>query len=62
MKMYSYKCRSCDTQFDVIDTLLDVVYCPFCREEVQRDYRREANPIHFRGKGFYKNDNKKEGK
>ena len=62
MSAYSYKCRSCDLKFDVLEVLLEVatLCCPFCREEVHRDYKRETNPIHFRAPGFYKTDNKKD--
>ena len=61
MTTYSYKCSACKTQFDVhgIKSTM-TIYCPVCGEEASRDYKREANPIHFRGDGFYKTDNKKD--
>ena len=59
MKIYSYKCRPCETLFDVYDVKATMtIYCPVCGEEAHRDYKRETNPIHFRGSGFYKTDNK----
>ena len=61
MKTYSYKCLACKIQFDIhnINSAM-TVYCPICGEEANRDYKREANPVHFHGEGFYRTDNKKD--
>jgi putative FmdB family regulatory protein len=61
MPEYTYKCTSCESQFDVtlsISALIgSQVTCPFCRSMKTRKVITIPNVI-FKSKGFYKTDNR----
>ena len=57
MPNYTYRCESCEEQFDVIQMMSDapVTECPTCGESVKRIIGRNIG-IQFKGSGFYVND------
>jgi putative FmdB family regulatory protein len=58
MPVYSYRCRTCDHQFEIRQRMTDdpLTECPNCQGEV----RRVVNSVGvvFKGKGFYVTDNR----
>jgi putative FmdB family regulatory protein len=58
MPVYSYRCKTCDYQFEVRQRMTDepLTECPVC----QGDIRRVVNSVGvvFKGKGFYVTDNR----
>ncbi len=60
MPTYGYKCRECETEFDVFRKISDdpVEKCPKCGGPVKRVFHPVG--IIFKGSGFYTTDNKKE--
>lgn len=58
MPIYEYKCKKCDKTFDLLHDLNEpsVQVCLYCQGEAIRIF--QANPIVFKGSGFYKTDYK----
>lgn len=59
MPTYGYKCRECETEFDVFQKISDdpVKKCPKCDGPVKRVFHPVG--IIFKGSGFYTTDYKK---
>ncbi len=59
MPTYGYKCRECETEFDVFQKISDgpVEKCPQCGGPVKRVFHPVG--IIFKGSGFYTTDYKK---
>lgn len=66
MITYCFQCDKCEIGFNInikYDGFFNpsqIKYCPICKHEMYRDYRRENKFIQFKGSGFYSTDNKKE--
>jgi len=58
MPTYGYKCRRCETEFDVIQKMSDdpIEKCPKCDGPVKRVFHPVG--IIFKGSGFYTTDYK----
>jgi len=57
MPTYSYRCLDDKTLQELnrsVDTRDDLVECPRCNREMVREY--QANPVIFKGSGFYSTD------
>ncbi len=58
MPTYTYQCKSCKHEFDVLQKLFDSPpKCEECGKKVKRLIRPIAG-IHFKGSGFYETDYK----
>ena len=57
MPTYEYKCKNCEKEFDVVQSIMDdaLTACPTCEGSVQRLISRNVG-IQFKGSGFYVND------
>jgi putative FmdB family regulatory protein len=54
MPTYSYRCPDDKTLLELsrsVDERDDLAECPQCGRETIREY--QANPVHFKGTGFY---------
>ena len=60
MPTYEYKCKSCEKEFDVVQSIMEdaLTVCPTCEGAVQRLISRNVG-IQFKGSGFYINDSVK---
>ena len=59
MPLYTYRCRTCEHQFDVRQKFADdpLTTCPECGEEQLRKVINQVGVV-FKGSGFYVNDAK----
>jgi len=62
MPIYEYECTSCGHNFEMVlpfaDSLTEI-QCPECKKNAKKV--PSLFGISFKGKGFYKTDNKKDG-
>ena len=60
MPTYEYKCKSCEKEFDVVQSIMEdaLTVCPTCEGTVQRLISKNVG-IQFKGSGFYVNDSVK---
>lgn len=58
MPMYSYKCRDCETAFDIRQEFSDssLTECPNCGGSLRKLFNSVG--ITFKGSGFYRNDSR----
>lgn len=59
MAIYQYSCIECDKNLDITRGMTEdeiIPPCPSCGYKMARVY--DAPGIQFKGKGFYKTDNK----
>ena len=56
MPTYSYKCESCDHQFDQVQKITDdpLKQCPKCDAHDLSKVISVGGGIHFKGKGWFK--------
>lgn len=59
MPLYTYRCKTCEHQFDVRQSYADdpLKTCPDCGEEELRKVINQVGVV-FKGSGFYVNDAK----
>ncbi len=59
MPTYEYQCKSCNENFDVVQSFHDdpLEACPTCGAPVRKVFGNVG--IVFKGSGFYKNDSRK---
>jgi putative FmdB family regulatory protein len=52
---YSYKCKSCDHQFDQFQKITadPLTTCPECKQEELTKVITASGGVHFKGKGWY---------
>lgn len=62
MPTYEYRCKSCDHQFDIVQSFADdaLTECPSCHEETLKKVFGNVG-ITFKGSGFYKTDSRSAG-
>lgn len=58
MPLYEYRCRNCDHQFEVQQSLTDdaLTVCPECGGQLRKVFSPVG--ISFKGSGFYKTDSR----
>ena len=63
MPTYDYKCKECDYQFEMFQTMTaePIKNCPKCNGSVKRLIGTGLGPI-FKGSGFYETDYKRNNK
>lgn len=56
MPLYEYRCRGCDHEFEIQQTMSDdaLTICPSCGGDLRKVFSPVG--IAFKGSGFYKND------
>ena len=56
MPTYTYVCKKCEHQFDVLQTLSESALekCPKCGGELRKVFGQVG--VTFKGSGFYRND------
>lgn len=56
MPTYTYVCKKCEHQFDVLQTLSESALknCPKCDGELRKVFGQVG--VTFKGSGFYRND------
>lgn len=62
MPTYEYRCKSCDHQFDIVQSFADdaLTECPACHEPTLKKVFGNVG-ITFKGSGFYKTDSRSAG-
>jgi len=61
MPTYEYRCKSCDHQFDIVQSFSDdsLTVCPECGGPLKKVFGNVG--ITFKGSGFYKTDSRSAG-
>ncbi|NLD75959.1 MAG: FmdB family transcriptional regulator, partial [Acidimicrobiales bacterium] len=61
MPTYEYRCKSCDHEFEVVQSFTDdaLTVCPECSGPLKKVFGNVG--ITFKGSGFYKTDSRSAG-